>query len=304
MWEVFLCSDGPVTADDPAARTADIPDPELLRAVAVEVAREAADHVRARRPALFAAGRPDDGAEVVRTKSTDTDPVTIVDTESEELVRRRLAQLRPGDGFLGEEGGHIGHDAAVQWVVDPIDGTVNFVYGIPASAVSVAARAGRTTLAGAVVDITTGDTYAAARGRGATLVEASGVVHDLRCNPVSELGLALVATGFSYSARRRARQGEIVAALLPRVRDIRRIGAAALDLCMVAAGRVDAHYEHGLNPWDWAAGGLVAAEAGAIVRTPSGFGDAGDITIAAAPGVADALAAALAEIGADTPIPR
>lgn len=278
-----------------------------LREVAVTVAREAATHVRARRGELFGPPGSDDG-DSVRTKSTHTDPVTVADTESEELIRARLRDLRPGDAFLGEESG--GSEVAgtgetgVRWVVDPIDGTVNFVYGIPASAVSVAAQVDGRSVAGAVVDIASGDTYSAAEGLGATLEDAHGQVTALRCNPVTDLRLSLVATGFSYSPEWRGRQGAIVAGLLPQVRDIRRIGAAALDLCMVAAGRVDAHYEHGLNPWDWAAGALVAAEAGAALRLPLGFGDAGEVTVAAAPGIAVAFDELLTELGANHNMPN
>ncbi|UPW06856.1 inositol monophosphatase [Rhodococcus pyridinivorans] len=297
-----MCSDRFVHAQ----RT--IPESELsaLRDVAVTVAREAASYVRVRRVELF--GPPGSGeAASVGTKSTVTDPVTAADTESEELIRRRLTELRPGDAFLGEETGADGGTAAaasgVVWVVDPIDGTVNFVYGLPASAVSVAARVDGRSVAGAVVDIASEETFSAAEGLGAHL-DVDGTRVPLRCNPVTDPRLALVATGFSYSPARRARQGELVAALLPRVRDIRRVGAAALDLCMVAAGRVDAHYEHGLGPWDWAAGALVAAEAGAVVRVPSGTGDDGELTVAAAPGIAADFETLLAEIGALDTIPN
>ena len=152
----------------------------------------------------------------------------------------------------------------MRWVVDPIDGTVNFMYGIPAYAVSVAAQVGGRSVAGAVVDVARGIVYGATRGGGAWMSDGTGARTELRCNPVERTELALVATGFGYAAGRRRAQGRIVAELLPRVRDIRRVGAAALDLCMVASGAVDAHYEHGLSPWDWAAGGLIAAEAGAV----------------------------------------
>ncbi|MGX7725436.1 inositol monophosphatase family protein [Rhodococcus pyridinivorans] len=297
-----MCSDRFVHAQ----RT--LPESELaaLRDVAVTVAREAASYVRVRRVELF--GPPGSGeAARVGTKSTVTDPVTAADTESEELIRRRLTELRPGDAFLGEETGADGGTATaasgVVWVVDPIDGTVNFVYGLPASAVSVAARVDGRSVAGAVVDIASGETFSAAEGLGAHL-DLDGTRVPLRCNPVTDPRLALVATGFSYSPARRARQGELVAALLPRVRDIRRVGAAALDLCMVAAGRVDAHYEHGLGPWDWAAGALVAAEAGAVVRVPRGTGDDGELTVAAAPGIAADFETLLAEIGALDAIPN
>ncbi|MCK0092205.1 inositol monophosphatase [Rhodococcus sp. HNM0563] len=305
-----VCSDGRVSdaIDSRAVSESDLAE---LRAVAVTVAQEAAAHVRRRRAELFGSARSPGGeGHSVQTKSTDTDPVTIADTESEDLIRTRLGQLRPGDGFLGEESGG-GHGAdedgggvtGVQWVVDPIDGTVNFVYGIAAYAVSVAARIDGVSVAGAVVDVAADRLYSAAVGLGATCTGADGVVTTLRCTPVTDLGLALVATGFSYSATRRASQGKIVAELLPQVRDIRRIGAAALDLCMVASGSVDAHYEHGLNPWDWAAGALIASEAGAEVRLPTGFGDDGEIMTAAAPGIAEAFAAALTKIGAIAPLP-
>ena len=289
-----------------AQRTFSESESTALREVAVTVAREAAAYVRARRAELF--GPPGSGeASRVATKSTVTDPVTAADTESEELIRRRLAELRPGDAFLGEEtsgDGEVTMSAGgVVWVVDPIDGTVNFVYGLPASAVSVAARVDGRSVAGAVVDIASGETFSAAEGLGAHL-EVEGTRVRLWCNPVTDPSLALVATGFSYSPKRRARQGELVAALLPRVRDIRRVGAAALDLCMVAAGRVDAHYEHGLGPWDWAAGALVAAEAGAVVRVPSGSGDDGEVTVAVAPGLAADFETLLGEIGALDAIPN
>ncbi|MFD6895744.1 inositol monophosphatase family protein [Rhodococcus sp. NPDC060086] len=304
-----VCSDGRVSdaIDSPVVES----DPAALRAVAVTVASEAAAHVRRRRAELVGAEGPFGGeADAVQTKSSGTDPVTVADTETEDLIRSRLRQLRPGDAFLGEESGcsdGLGADGVggtgIQWVVDPIDGTVNFVYGIPAYAVSVAARIDGISVAGAVVDVASGDLYSAAVGLGATRTDAEGVVTRLRCTPVADLALVLVATGFSYSAERRAVQGRFVAELLPQVRDIRRIGAAALDLCMVASGRVDAHYEHGLNPWDWAAGALIASEAGAEVRLPIGFGDQGEIMTASAPGVAEAFAAALAKIGATAPVP-
>ncbi|QNG21356.1 inositol monophosphatase [Rhodococcus triatomae] len=279
-----------------------------LRAVAVEVAREAAAHIRRRRPEIFAvSGTRDEAESSVQTKSTRTDPVTVVDREAEQVIRARLELLRPGDAILGEEGGGDHADAAgLRWVVDPIDGTVNFLYGIPAYSVSLAVQRDGVSIAGAVVDVVADVTYSAARGAGASMTDAAGHSTPLRCNPITALAMALVATGFGYGADRRRRQGEFVARLLPRVRDIRRMGSAALDLCMVASGRVDAHYEHGLNPWDWAAGALVAEEAGARVRVPSArsSGAAGDLTVASAPGIADELDATVAELGLDEPIPE
>ncbi|TXG92665.1 inositol monophosphatase [Rhodococcus rhodnii] len=272
----------------------------------MEIARTAADHVRRRRGELFGfAGTAHATSETVSAKTSATDPVTVADRESEDVVRSLLAQRRPGDAVLGEEGGGAASDDGVTWVVDPIDGTVNFLYGIPAYSVSVAAQVGGVSVAGAVVDVVADTVYCAARGSGATAITAAGERVALTCNPVDDLSLALVATGFAYSAARRARQGELVAALLPRVRDIRRIGSAALDLCMVASGRTDAHYEHGLSVWDWAAGALVAEEAGAAVRVPAATapGSDGRLVVAAAPGIADELAKVFTELGTDAPIP-
>ncbi|MEU6559207.1 inositol monophosphatase family protein [Nocardia nova] len=294
--------------NSPAHSTApDLADPaEIaeLRRVAVYLAETAAAHVRRRRPEVFGPGRT--GGDSVRTKSTPTDPVTVVDTETEQLIRSLLAEARPGEQVLGEEGGgSLGAAGDIVWVVDPIDGTVNFVYGIPAYAVSVAAVRGGRSLAGAVVDVANAATYSAGLGAGATRADSAGTSIPLRCNDIDSAQLALVATGFGYGAARRARQGELVGRLLPRVRDIRRVGSAALDLCMVAAGRVDAHYEHGLNPWDWAAGALIAAEAGAVLRLPAAdsTGAAGALTVAAAPGIAAELAGMFDELGIAAPIP-
>ncbi|MCQ4122264.1 inositol monophosphatase [Rhodococcus sp. FXJ9.536] len=276
--------------------------------VAVAVAQEAAAHVRARRPEVFGlVGSRVGSGDSVASKSSPTDPVTVVDTEAENVIRERLAQWRPVDAILGEEGGGEADSLdGVRWVVDPIDGTVNFLYGVPAYAVSVAAQIDGVSVAGAVVDVAAHTTYSAALGSGATMTDGEGRVSELRCNPVSELSMTLLATGFGYGAGRRAVQGALIRDVLPRVRDIRRIGSAALDLCMVASGRVDAHFEHGLSPWDWAAGSLIAAEAGARVRVPSPHtpGTDGEIVVAAAPGIADALDELFAEVGVDRPIPE
>ena len=152
------------------------------------------------------------------------------------------------------------------------------------------------SVAGAVADVSTGDIYSAALGGGAHVRDAAGR-RRLACTAATDLGMTLLGTGFGYSPDRRAVQGRLLAELLPQVRDVRRLGSAALDLCMVAAGRLDAHYEHGLNVWDWAAGALIAAEAGAVVRLPAA-GDPRGLTLAAAPGVADALCTALERCGA------
>ncbi len=196
-------------------------------------------------------------------------------------------------------------------MLDPIDGTVNFVYGIPAYSVSVAAQVGGVSVAGAVADVVAGRVYSAASGLGAHVTDEQGA-HVLRCNDVDDLSMALLGTGFGYSQRRRTTQAALLARMLPVVRDVRRIGSAALDLCMVAAGRLDAYYEHGLQVWDRAAGALIAAEAGARVVQPArngpvGGADVAELVVAAAPGIADELLAALRAIrrpGADPALIR
>jgi myo-inositol-1(or 4)-monophosphatase len=283
--------------------------PAQLRALAEGLADEAAAFVRRRRAEVFGADAGADGDDAVQSKTTPTDPVTIVDTETERLLRDRLAHLRSDDAILGEEIGGPTDPAdivpgAVTWVLDPIDGTVNFVYGIPAYAVSVAAQVDGVSVAGAVADVVGGRRYSAGVGLGAHVTDAEGT-RRLRCSAVDDLSLALVGTGFAYSHRRRSVQAELVSKVLPKVRDVRRIGSAALDLCMVAAGRLDAYYEHGLHVWDSAAGALIAAEAGARVLLP----EPGDpqrnaaLVVAAAPGIAEQLLSALGECGGLAPIP-
>lgn len=218
-------------------------EPARLRSVAENLAAEAAAFVRGRRAEVFGISRAGDGDGAVRAKSSPTDPVTVVDTDTERLLRDRLAQLRPGDPILGEEGGGPADVTAtpsdrVTWVLDPIDGTVNFVYGIPAYAVSIGAQVGGITVAGAVADVAARTVYSAATGLGAHLTDERGR-HVLRCTGVDELSMALLGTGFGYSVRCREKQAELLAHVVPLVRDVRRIGSAALDLCMVAAGRLD-----------------------------------------------------------------
>jgi myo-inositol-1(or 4)-monophosphatase len=230
---------------------------------------------------------------VAATKSTPTDVVTESDTAAEALIRAQLLAARPGDGFLGEEGGSLAGRSGVVWVVDPIDGTVNYLYGLPAYAVSVAAQVDGASVAGVVHVPATGETWTATRGGGSRLDGDALAV--TRCD---DLAMALVATGFGYAAERRAAQAAVVARLLPRVRDVRRMGAASIDLCSVATGRLDGYYEQGLAAWDRAAGGLVAAEAGARV---GGLGDAPAserMTVAAGPRLWNQLQAVLAELGA------
>lgn len=269
-----------------------------LRTVAEQLAAEAAEFVRTRRVEVFGAGAAAGaGQSAVSFKSTPTDPVTVVDTETERLLRDRLAVLRPGEAILGEEEGGPGEvaDGELTWALDPIDGTVNFLYGIPAYAVSVGVRRDGVSVAGAVADVAAGSVYSAALGHGAH-VRHGDVVTELRCRAATDLGMALVGTGFAYARERRRRQGEIVAKLLPDVRDLRRLGSCALDLCMVAAGRLDAYYEDGVHLWDWAAAALIAAEAGADVRPPKSSDGAG-LMIAAAPGISAAFDDALLRCG-------
>ncbi|WP_344418892.1 inositol monophosphatase family protein [Amycolatopsis minnesotensis] len=234
----------------------------------------------------------------VGTKSTDTDVVTETDHASERLVRELLAARRPGERIIGEEGGGTAAEPGeVTWVVDPIDGTVNFLYGFPWFAVSIGAQVDGVSVAGAVVEPASGRRWTAARGHGAFL---DGEPLRIGAGP-DRLDLTLVATGFAYRQDRRTRQAAFAADLLGRVRDIRRSGAASLDLCAVAAGWTDAYFEHGLNTWDWAAGALVASEAGALVRIPGEDTELGaDATFAAAPGIATPLRRALLDCGAAT----
>jgi myo-inositol-1(or 4)-monophosphatase len=264
--------------------------PAALLDLAVATARAAAD--------LVARGRAT-AAEHVDVKSSPVDVVTAVDKASEELIVGRLLAARPEDGVLGEEGASRAGTSGVRWVVDPIDGTVNFLYDLPAYAVSIAAEVAGEVVAGAVLNVATGDLFTATRGGGAHL---SG---PTRPEPVRLVGSrpasleqALVATGFGYRVEQRRAQGAVVAQLLPRVRDIRRFGSAALDLCAVAAGRVDAFYELDLNPWDHAAGALVAAEAGVVVTGLPGRPFAEPMAIAAAPSIAAPLVDLLAELHA------
>ncbi|MCU1700334.1 MAG: Inositol-phosphate phosphatase [Mycobacterium sp.] len=275
-------------------------DPASLRAVAEGLAAEAAEFVRRRRTEVFGdAAERDQGGSAVRSKSSPTDPVTIVDTETERLLRDRLAVLRPGDPVLGEEGGGAARVEAGRplWVLDPIDGTVNFVYGIEGYAVSVGVQIDGASVAGAVANVPTGEVFSAAVGHGAH-VRRGGVSTSLRCTAVDDLAMALVGTGFGYAREQRIRQAEVLARLLPDVRDVRRLGSCALDLCMVAAGRMDAYYEDGVHVWDWAAGALIAAEAGAQLILPPVDGDSDLLIVAAAPGIAEEFDAALRRAGA------
>ncbi len=324
------------------------PDAEELLALAADTAAAAA--------ALLAdqgaQGRP----EVVETKSSLTDVVTEMDRRAEALITERIRAARPGDAILGEEGGETygapvqdkdagagqfgGPPSAVRWIVDPLDGTVNYLYGLADWAVSIAAEVEGTIVAGVVAVPLHGETFTAIRGKGAWLYSTAaqgsatgearatresrapgkgravgdgsatgedgatgdgsatrqGPAARLRCNRGVPLGQALVGTGFGYLPGRRRVQGEVVAALLPQIRDIRRGGSASVDLCMVAAGRLDAFYERGLNYWDYAAGALIAQEAGAHVTGLGGRPAGSSLTVAAGPGLYEELTAVLATL--------
>ena len=262
-------------------------DPTDLLELALELGREAGS---------LALQRRREGVTVAATKSSAVDIVTAVDEEVEALLRGRLAAERPGDGFVGEESDAALSATGINWIVDPIDGTVNFLYGIPQWGVSIAAVRGLDpatweVLAGVVVAPALDETYAASRGGGARM---NGRMLAT-ASPVS-LAESLLATGFGYDAAIREEQAASIGALIGAVRDIRRIGAASIDLCGVAAGRIDAYAERGLQAWDFAAGALIAAEAGAVVRAVD-VRDGRRLVTAAAPGIAGALAAALDRVG-------
>jgi myo-inositol-1(or 4)-monophosphatase len=286
------------------------PDPRELLALAAETATAAATMLAEE----GARQRP----EVVQTKSSLTDVVTAMDRRAEAMITERIRRARPGDSVLGEEGGEnrgagAGDDGpAVRWIVDPLDGTVNYLYGLADWSVSIAAESGGEIVAGVVAVPLRGETYLAARGHGATVRTTAGpfspgqapavagpgagAAPPLRCNQGVPLAQALVGTGFGYLPGRRRVQGEVVSALLPRVRDIRRGGSASVDLCSVAAGRLDAFYERGLNYWDYAAGGLIAEEAGARVTGLAGRPASPAFTVVAGSGLYEEL------IGALTPL--
>jgi len=249
---------------------------ELARATAEEAAL------------LVGAGRST-AADQVDTKSSPVDVVTAVDTASEALIVRRLTEARPEDGVLGEEGAAREGTSGVRWVVDPIDGTVNFLYGLPAYAVSIAAEVDGRAEAGVVLNVATGELFTAVRGRGAWLTAPGAAATQLHGSAPASLEQTLVATGFGYRVEQRRAQGAVVARLLTEVRDIRRVGCASLDLCAAAAGRVDAYYELDLKPWDHAAGALVAAEAGLVVTGTHGRPFAEPMAVAAAPSIARPL---------------
>jgi len=272
------------------------PDPGELLGLAVAAAGAAAAMLATGRPA-GPKGRP----AVADTKSSPTDVVTEMDRAAEELIRSQILAARPGDAILGEEGGATGEAGAgrVRWVVDPLDGTVNYLYGLADWSVSIAAELDGTIVAGVVNAPALGEVFTATLGGGAWLHAGGGPPVALRCNTGVPLDQALVSTGFGYAVPRRIVQGQVVGALLPRVRDIRRGGSCAVDLCSLAAGRVDAYYERGVNYWDWAAGGLVATEAGAVLGGLAGRPASSSMTIAAEPALFVQLRDLLASLDAE-----
>ena len=273
------------------------PDP-LDRILVTELGTLAEELARAA-GALVREGRPR-RVDVAATKSSAVDVVTAMDLASEALLRRTIAERRPHDGILGEEEGLLAGTSGVTWVLDPIDGTVNYLYGLPAYAVSVAAVVGEptpeawTVVAACVHHVSDGRTWTATLGGGAF---ADG--ERIRVNDAVPLSASLLATGFGYTVERRRGQARVVAELLPRVRDIRRMGSAAVDLCHLAAGNLDLYYERGLQPWDLAAASLVAREAGASVLGLRGRAPSEAMTVAGPEPTVRELVALLEELGAD-----
>ncbi len=249
-----------------------LPAPAELEQIAAATARSAAALVKE------TYGRPDP----VGQKSSPTDVVTQTDLRTEELIRRRLREATPAAGVLGEEGETTEAGARLQWVIDPLDGTVNFLYAVPLFAVSIAAALDGEVVAGAVIDVLRDELFSAHRGGGARRDgEPIGV------SSCALLSNALVATGFSYQAELRDVQGEVAHRILSRARDLRCFGSAALELCWVACARVDAYYQRDTEIWDRAAGALIAAEAGARTELPCPEND--DLVLSATPGVFDDL---------------
>ncbi len=263
----------PIVYNDPMS----VPASELeLLDVALDAARASAVELRRR----FGHRQNE-----VRSKSTPTDLVSEADVAAESAIRRVLTERRPGDAILGEEEGETG-EGALRWVIDPLDGTINFLFGVPQFAVSVACEDGDGALVGVVLDPLREECFSATRS-GSAECNSSAIAASAR----AELSTALVATGFAYAADVRARQAAVLSRVLPRVRDIRRAGAAALDLAWCACARYDAYYERGLKPWDHAAGGLIAARAGLELRTLKGVAEDPEGLLAAPDAVVEELLA-------------
>jgi myo-inositol-1(or 4)-monophosphatase len=262
-----------------------VPDPAELLSLAHRLAEEAGQ--------LLLDGLA--AAEVLATKSSLTDMVSTMDGASEQHIVDGILAARPDDGIVGEEGTNHPGTSGVRWIIDPLDGTTNYLYAVPLFAVSIAVEVDGVVVAGVVADPSHRETFAATRDGGAT---CNG--KPISCSAVPDLGTALVGTGFSYSTARREKQGSVVARVLPLARDVRRFGAAALDLCWVACGRLDAFYEKGLERWDLEAGALIAAESGATVGDLEGGPASTSFTLATSPAIFDELRALLVDAGAQS----
>jgi len=256
-----------------------------LRQLALDAVGQAAGLLIDKRP---------DRVDVAATKSSPTDVVTEMDRSAERLIVNLIKERRPDDGVLAEEGSADTGTTGVRWLVDPIDGTVNYLYGLPGWSVSIGVEVDGDLAVGVVGVPTFGESYTAVRGEGAYLDDKR-----IWCNPPADLAYALVGTGFGYEAARRAHQADVVRGLLPRVRDLRRFGSCAADLCAVAAGRLDAYYERGTQPWDLAAGVLIAREAGARVEGLRGLPPSSDMAVAAPPGLFETIHDLLVDLHAD-----
>jgi myo-inositol-1(or 4)-monophosphatase len=262
-------------------------DPMSQAALELELLGVARESARA--SALELRSRFGHGPREVRSKSTHTDLVSEADVAAESAIRRVLAERRPGDAILGEEGGASGR-GELRWVIDPLDGTTNFLFGVPQFAVSVACEDRDGVLVGVVLDPIRDECFSATRSGSAEL-NGSAIAASRR----DDLSTALVATGFAYDADTRTRQAAVLSRVLPQVRDIRRAGAAALDLAWCACGRYDAFYERGLKPWDHAAGGLIGERAGLELRTLAPLGDDPEGVLAAPAALVDELFALVLE---------
>lgn len=258
-----------------------------LRRLATEIALEAANLAMKQREA---------GVHIAAEKSTPVDIVTDADRATETFIRDRINALRPNDAIVGEEGSGVSGTSGLTWLVDPIDGTVNYLYDIPEWAVSIAVVEGDpdpdtwTAFAGAVVNPRIGEVFSAHAGGGATVND-----RPITVSTKTDLATALIGTGFAYSAGVRSEQGVVIKHLIARVRDIRRIGACSLDLCAVASGRFDAYFERTVAPWDHAAGALIAREAGAIVSGYPGKREGREFLMAANPHLYEPLMSLILE---------
>ena len=270
-----------------------------FRDYAAGLAQQAASLILTKRAEITAT---DDIRSYSQTKTSAVDPVTEVDTAAEAFIVDSIRRDRPDDGIIGEEGADIPSKSGVSWVIDPIDGTVNFMYGLGEYAVSIGAMVDGQYVAGVVINVVKQTLYSAAVGHGATVTYRDGTSTILRCRQETDPQLSLIATGFGYTKTRRSGQARILQELLPQVRDIRRMGSAALDMCRVAEGTVDAYYEHGVKIWDVAAGIVIAREAGAQVRVPEVWeknSDRGSLVWAASADLAPAFERLLSSVGAN-----